>query len=350
MIGTAWESLGISLGVGLLSLMAVGWALFGTSSWRIRFAVISAAFLAGLYPSGGLLFTVSSGTLTQPPSWRAFLPAGDSFRIAGDFPPHAEMARTAEELYLIYRDDALNFAFANQGIPGGLLYAVDQLSPPGVSSYFTLQQWTGQPDPYRIRFWRMQGVGWVATARPLPAPAVLCHQGQNRMGRPLFLYRIPDPVPLLHSPETVIAAPSGTAQDCLQPFFVPGRMCLVPPEKITKLQDIRPAAIRRQLCLPDGVDCSVEAPTQGLVVYSQTFYRGWHAWVDGRETELIQANGLFMGCKVGPGTHSLRVRFIPPGFFAGLWLSGAGLLAGLVLCGLSLRQARRDRLSASSSS
>ena len=74
-----------------------------------------------------------------------------------------------------------------------------------------------------------------------------------------------------------------------------------------------------------------EFPKAGYVVMNETFFPGWHAWVDGSPRPLLRAYGLFMAVAVGKGVHQVDFRYEPASFRLGLF---AGLVALVLALGL----------------
>ncbi len=75
----------------------------------------------------------------------------------------------------------------------------------------------------------------------------------------------------------------------------------------------------------------VNAPAKSFLVLSDTYYPGWKAYVDGKETKVYQANLALRGITVEAGNHRVEFRYQPDSFRTGLYLSLASLLAGLVI-------------------
>ncbi len=61
------------------------------------------------------------------------------------------------------------------------------------------------------------------------------------------------------------------------------------------------------------------------------YSRGWTAYVDGKETELKKANGMFLALELEPGKHEIHFTYRTPYLLAGACLSAAGLAAWLFL-------------------
>ena len=53
------------------------------------------------------------------------------------------------------------------------------------------------------------------------------------------------------------------------------------------------------------------ASAPGLLVVTDPYYPGWHAWVDGRPADIFPTNVLFRGVFVDAGEHTVRFRYQP---------------------------------------
>jgi hypothetical protein len=85
------------------------------------------------------------------------------------------------------------------------------------------------------------------------------------------------------------------------------------------------------------------ATEQSVLVFADTYYDGWRAFVDGAEVPIIRANHAFKAVQVGPGPHLVRFVFDPWSFRLGAMLSGVGLAIVVVLLGWSGVRAWRQR-------
>lgn len=101
-----------------------------------------------------------------------------------------------------------------------------------------------------------------------------------------------------------------------------------PPGDATML---RPARIVRYA--PERVEIEVEAPGPGVLVLTDTHYPGWQALVDGREAEILRANGLHRAVALEPGRHLVVFRYRPRSLRLGAALSALCLavVAGIPL-------------------
>lgn len=71
-----------------------------------------------------------------------------------------------------------------------------------------------------------------------------------------------------------------------------------------------------------------EADGDGFLYVSDTYYPGWRAYVDGRETKIYRANLAFRAIEVPKGRHTVVFRYVPVSFYVGLFLT----LLGMALC------------------
>jgi hypothetical protein len=89
---------------------------------------------------------------------------------------------------------------------------------------------------------------------------------------------------------------------------------------------------------PEEIDVEVEAASRGVVVVAETPFPGWKATVDGSPARIDVANFSEMGILVGPGKHSVALRYRTPGLDLGLALSLGTVAAGLLALALSGRR------------
>jgi hypothetical protein len=83
----------------------------------------------------------------------------------------------------------------------------------------------------------------------------------------------------------------------------------------------------------DRVRLEAAADAPGIVVLVDAWDPGWRAWIDGRPTQVLRANGAFRGVAVPAGRHVIEMRYRPWPVLAGLSLSAAGLLTLIVGAG-----------------
>ncbi len=107
--------------------------------------------------------------------------------------------------------------------------------------------------------------------------------------------------------------------------------------------DGAPAAVRAGTLLAydaQDVKARVVLSRTGVVVLNDTYYPGWRAYVDGKQTTLLRADALFRGVVVGPGEHLVEFTYEPQSFVAGVAITSATIASGIAAA-FFLRMRRR---------
>ena len=79
---------------------------------------------------------------------------------------------------------------------------------------------------------------------------------------------------------------------------------------------------------PNFVELKTDYENPSILVLTDTFYPGWHAFVDEKETEIFRANGLVRAVFVPSGNHTVTFSFMPDSFVIGVVMS---ILSFLIL-------------------
>jgi membrane protein YfhO len=82
--------------------------------------------------------------------------------------------------------------------------------------------------------------------------------------------------------------------------------------------------------IPTRVTLSVQMETSGLVVLSDSWDKGWNAYLNGRRVPILRVNHAVRGVIVPAGDATLEFRYEPASFTLGLCLSA--LAAAILLC------------------
>lgn len=98
---------------------------------------------------------------------------------------------------------------------------------------------------------------------------------------------------------------------------------------------------------PNEMHYKVQSEAGGVVVFSEIYYPGWTATIDGEEVKLGRANYILRALRVPAGTHEVRMEFRPVSvettdsvaFFAIGCIQGALILA----VGVAIRKRRKNR-------
>jgi hypothetical protein len=75
------------------------------------------------------------------------------------------------------------------------------------------------------------------------------------------------------------------------------------------------------------VEADVNAAAPALVVFSQTYYHLWRAFIDGKPTALLRANLAFQAVQVPAGIHHVQLVYRDPYLKTGAVISAISLLA-----------------------
>jgi hypothetical protein len=85
---------------------------------------------------------------------------------------------------------------------------------------------------------------------------------------------------------------------------------------------------------PEEVVVSVEADSDCMFLFQDTYYPGWEALVDGVPAPILKTDLGIRALELEPGNHRVEMKFSPWSLHLGMLLSGVGLL--LTIVGLSL--------------
>ncbi|HVL23336.1 MAG TPA: YfhO family protein [Thermomicrobiales bacterium] len=94
---------------------------------------------------------------------------------------------------------------------------------------------------------------------------------------------------------------------------------------------------------PDSLTMRVTHDGVGLLVVSEIYSANWKATVDGKDVDVIQTDHALLGIPVGPGEHTVVVRYAPTTLTVGLWASGLASVGALIALGNMLWQGTRKR-------
>jgi hypothetical protein len=201
----------------------------------------------------------------------------------------------------------------------------------------------------RLRVLRLMNVGYVLAESPPP--------GLSPVGDVAHLYRLSQP-PLprawMVSQARVIVDPEEVLSELMVANFDPTAEVLLEPAlhtpkqldgsdstdgaPIVAPQSSEPTPDPQLISLREEgnsrtIDLVVSQP--GYLVLAYTHYPGWHATVDGRPTEILRANYVFMALPLGPGEHQVMLRYQPISLMLGAVISGLSLLVVIGIVGLS---------------
>lgn len=72
---------------------------------------------------------------------------------------------------------------------------------------------------------------------------------------------------------------------------------------------------------PNVIEVEAQTAGRGILVFTDTFDKGWKVYDNDEKRTLERVNGLFKGVFLESGAHRVKFVYRPEPFFAGLWVS-----------------------------
>jgi hypothetical protein len=94
---------------------------------------------------------------------------------------------------------------------------------------------------------------------------------------------------------------------------------------------------------PPYMKYETQSSAKGVVVFSEIYYeKGWHAFIDGKEVPILQANYVLRALEIPAGKHTIEFKFEPNPYVVGNKVTMASgwllLLVVLGACGWTLKK------------
>jgi uncharacterized membrane protein YfhO len=103
--------------------------------------------------------------------------------------------------------------------------------------------------------------------------------------------------------------------------------------------DIQEASVTVESEQPGRIVFRSITPVDGWLVFSDVWYPGWRAYVDGESVHLLRANYLFRAIPLKEGEHRVIMVYRPVTFWLGLAISMLFcLLLGILVTRYRMRQ------------
>ena len=220
---------------------------------------------------------------------------------------------------------------ARWGVPFGFASDVAGLESPARLSLNLLVRFH-QEDEAFARLLRLGGVTHLATRHLLPeltpGPFVLRASVATSHLGPVFLYRVPRPLPRAYVVDGVRVATGPAAYGLLlDAAFDPER------EVVLAAGESRPPAAdfsgeaRVTTDVPGFLVVEARLDRPGQLVVLEGYDAGWQARVDGTPTHVTVGNAIFLTVPLEAGAHRIELRYRPRSVVLGMALSGATLAA-----------------------
>ena len=81
---------------------------------------------------------------------------------------------------------------------------------------------------------------------------------------------------------------------------------------------------------PEVVTVKATSAASGMLVLSQIYEKGWHAYLDGKRVDVLKTNGALQGVALPAGEHTVEMRYEPTELRAGVIISGVAGIAMLI--------------------
>jgi hypothetical protein len=87
----------------------------------------------------------------------------------------------------------------------------------------------------------------------------------------------------------------------------------------------------------------VKTPKRGFLVFSEIFYPGWNAYVDGKQTKVYRADWSLRALVVEKGEHTIEMKFEPTPYYSGMKISLATLFLCVAIGGFDFYRRRKSK-------
>jgi len=122
----------------------------------------------------------------------------------------------------------------------------------------------------------------------------------------------------------------------LNPSFSPDKMAVVETPPPIQLAPPGTAAslhgsVKTTAYKNEKISVDAQVNDNALLVLSEKYYKGWKAFVDGKQTEIYPVNHVLRGVYLLPGSHTVEFYFDPLPFKVGKWLTLSSMILFLLL-------------------
>ncbi len=329
-LGWEWaEAAGRSAILFSLALLAIHASKPNQAASKRRFALAGLAplLLADLLLSHRHeVVTVDPNYWTQPPKSARWLnEQPDVVRIYG------EPARSSGEPG--YASETINFMPIRESLAWSLAPVWNLNSTAGETPIISRR---------RLAFTEAVAAPWRFAVEGLSHVVTSLPDSDQRLGPgvrvgPVSIHHNPSALPRLRlMGRPLVAANEEEARRLLSEHGpdLPQQMVLESLEPVEPVPDRVEGSTHFLVDLPERIEADVKCATPSFLLLADTFDPGWSAWVDGQPAKIRPAYLAFRAVHVPAGHHTVRFRYEPKGFRAGLLISGTTalvLLIGLVL-------------------
>jgi hypothetical protein len=202
----------------------------------------------------------------------------------------------------------------------------------GRRAYTDFLYFANRIDPQsQIRLLRAFNVGHVVSFRPLSITGLspLAEFPENYS----WLYKVDQPTPRAYivNKSTVEKDPARTLRRLSDSGFDPVAEVILDQE--IPVQPRGPIEAKTTILRYRNTIVTIETETNdnGILVFLDSHYPGWKAYVDGRETAIAKANHFYRAVHVPQGRHFVEFKYEPLSFKIGVIISSLTLFSIAVI-------------------
>jgi hypothetical protein len=201
-------------------------------------------------------------------------------------------------------------------------------------SYLQFLRFANQLEPARqFRLLGALNVKYVTSFRPLSAEGITLVRHLPEY--PSWVYKIDGVVPRAHIvyQTKVETEPRKILEYISSDRFNPFKEVLLDKSLLNTSENQSEGTAKITNYRNQEVRINTSSKTSGVLVLADSFYPGWHVYIDGNEEELLKANYFFRAVKIRAGEHTVEFKYEPYWFSVGRWISIFTIVALAVVCG-----------------
>jgi hypothetical protein len=232
------------------------------------------------------------------------------------------------DIFRLKNDDVLPVGY-------GLLYNLEDIGGPSPLRLKQYEEWLKRLPPDRA--WRLLNVKYVASwqqSLDLPSERIAEAPGADKDKKPVYLYRVLEPLPRAWLTGQVILEPDmeKTYQLLAAADFDPARQVVLASQPDGfKASENCGGTVEWRRREPEHLALHVAVDSPCVLVLSELDYPGWRAAVDGVSAPILRTDGILRGLALPSGEHEVAFDYRPISVSAGAVISVLTLVLAAVL-------------------
>ncbi|HVN82195.1 MAG TPA: YfhO family protein, partial [Terriglobia bacterium] len=195
-------------------------------------------------------------------------------------------------------------------------------------------------------------VGYILSVEPIESPLVTLERVFHiNSESPLRVYRLRNRLPRAFlvleakpSQENFQSFKSFLAVDPNVTRPIPSPSTSNPSRPTVGEVNVIQSLVQIQRYDPNQIEMESQSDKAGMLILLDSYFPGWHAFVDGKETQVKNINFVFRGVSLLSGAHHITLRYQPDSFKYGLRISSVGGFIWTVLFLAGVTDTYRRRL------